>query len=240
MNLDWERWAPKFWIFTDHPQYFPHQLLDGVEKAIEIQTVDVRPFLAEAVLPPSGVPGRWACMSMFNPNLHDPLGGEPLLYTDVDNAIIGNLTPLVEEAIDQEFSCHRDWGNAMEWNWLASGFLGIRPGGTVANFIWQYFREEGPRYTEFLFQGLLQRAIEANNLESRAHKVPDPMVASYKRLTGMMPAHGAGQVGTWDEAIILCFHGKPKPDEVIAGRMEGWERGAKNWTGDLKAVPAVV
>lgn len=230
-NLDGERYQPRLFVFTDRPDDFSTTILWKVGcDAMEIMSIDVRPFMKRPC-PPTGVKGRWACVAMFDPDLASMLGGEPLIYTDVDNVVLGNLTPLIESARGAEFSAHRDWGNSKSWNYLASGFLGIRPGGEMANAVWDYYHAHGREYTEFLFQGLVQKALEHAGLDKQVNFVPDEWVASYKRLTGMMNAHGAGKVGTWDEAIILCFHGNPKPDEVIGKKMPEWERVSRNWAG---------
>lgn len=204
----------RFTVFTDRPSlYRDHDY------------VDVSLFMSRGV-PGGSVRGRWGRTMIFSPSMEYELPCEPHLYIDVDNVILSDLGPLLEQIKGHEFSAHRPF---MRDDGLAAGVLGITPGSDSSAAIWDYYHARKDDYREALTQNLYQYALEEAGLYDKVSWLSRKQVASYKWLAGINTPTPEW-LGTWDEAIVLCLHGHPKPPDIISGKLPEWERVKENWS----------
>lgn len=214
----------RFLLFTDRPELY--QGRDNFE------TFDVSGFL-QRYAPPDRA-GWWGCMSIFDPTVP----ADCLIYTDVDNVIVGDLEPLIEDIRPYDFSAHREWG--ANWTEMAKGMLAFQVGGISARAIWERWTDPAARRrigaaSRGQDQAFIQLALQDAGITW--HYVPDEWIASYKLLTRQSCYRSdvlarrplRAREGTWEQAKILCMHGRPKARDVVRDRLPGWQHIVRAW-----------
>jgi len=207
---------PRLTVFTDHVHEYPH-----------LKTVDVTAFMGKGV-PKNSVAGRWGRMMIFCPELPHIGVEEPFVYIDVDNIVLRDPQEIVNSCYRAEFSAHHPWRQSAKTNDLAASVMGVTPGSETSAAIWDYYWRHRHDYKEFLTQNLYQYALEEAGLYGRVNWISRKQVASYKWMVGINKPTPQW-LGTLEEAIVLCFHGKPDPPDVIARRMPLWETVKEEW-----------
>ena len=213
-NIPWE--YPRLTLVTDQPGGYP-----------TYATIDARNFMEDGV-PPHTHPGRWGRTMIFSPTAAKVLPNEPHLYVDIDNVILSDLTPLLEQIQGHEFSAHRPWRESVAATGLAASVMGVTPGSEASAAIWDYYWRNKDTYREQLTQNLYRYALEEAGLYDKVNWLSRKQVASYKWLAGLSRPTPAW-LGTEEEAIVLCCHGTPKPPEIIDQKLPGWETVKEAW-----------
>lgn len=165
-------------------------------------------------------PAKIGKLELFNPQRFK--GVNAVLYIDVDNVILRDLTPLWEFNKDADIIFHRPWDNKR--GRLAAGVMRFRPRGGPAMAIWRYAQKLGkPRHWPG-DQAFMEAAFED---VQDLHFFPNWWIGSYKWITGQ---DAQGKVaGTWDETIVLCCHGEMNPSDIIEKKLPGWEIVKEAW-----------
>ena len=151
-------------------------------------------------------PGWWSKMEMFATSL-----GYPVIYFDLDTTIVGDLTPLIDEAQNTRLGILEDFyrgagtmqSSAMTWN--LSGFT---------TRLFRAFSRDPEQYMAKFKTGGDQAFLEAvlhKEYVPRFQKILPGAFISYK-------ANNVAESGVPDGAIAVIFHGKPRP----------WDPGVKN------------
>ena len=166
----------------------------------------------DIITPPQVLEGWWNKLYLFS----DFMPAGPLLYLDLDQVILGNLTEIVQECLKHAFSCYADHIEWLDCK-FGSAFMTFQAG--AHRDIYERFQQERPDRQEFpggdqvwVYQtGLLPEVFYFNEQWPNA-------VKSYKfdiLPTGKPPA---------PEVKIANFHGLPKPVNVAGVR---WVK--ENW-----------
>jgi uncharacterized Rossmann fold enzyme len=199
-----------------YPIEYVHKLHDGIcrhlgEEQAHFCLTDDPESLPDGVTPipaPSGLPGWWAKIALFSPDMPWAEGDE-VLYMDLDVCVTGRLEGLPHGII-------KDW----HWPTYNSSVMRWRHG--EHRDIWSRFTPDVmTRPTESL-KGLLPKGqINGGDQEwisqvSAWDTFPPDMFVSYRNATAWPP----------DGCKAVVFHGQPKPDEVTEGWVPGvWKVG---------------
>lgn len=148
----------------------------------------------------SDLRGWWAKLELFKQS-------GPVLYLDLDTAVVGNCDALLEAVKGQEFVILRDFyrGN---YNKKAMG-SGLMYWEGDMSYIWRIARETNPMREAPCDQTWLEKVVK------RAAYFQDftKGVLSYKADV----LNGAD----WRNAEVVCFHGTPRPWQQK--EIPGWQ-----------------
>jgi uncharacterized Rossmann fold enzyme len=160
-----------------------------------------------------GLNGWWNKLYLFAPGLFDE--GDHILYFDLDTLITGRLDEIA--SYTGEFAILRDLlhGEQGVYNKWQSAVMSWRAG--FGSHLWQRFDEQG--FPDI--SGGDQAWIERNqdNADILQDLYPG-LFSSYKK---------SGRKHPKTESVV-CFHGRPRPHEVIDGwvpevwKIGGWSR----------------
>jgi len=196
----------------------------GLHPEIEVLDLPVEPFQDEmaAALAVANRQGAMRKVSLFRPGLIGDLDG-PLLGFDLDVVITGSLDPLLDFAPGKVIMRH-DWvearrgratghGSVFRFDPARHGWLyetlAADPAGQVAKA-----RGSEQRYTSTLAQARGAFAY-----------IPGEWVASFKHdCLGLPPVNWLRAPRLPAEARVVCFHGRPKMPEAVAGYRGSWLR----------------
>ena len=192
---------------------------EGIHKDIEILDLACEPYEArmEIALAKAPVRGRLKKISLFRPDLVPDHEG-PLLVLDLDLVIVGDIAPIMIHAPGKVLM-RKEW-NAKPWQ------LGH---GSVERF--------DPSLHGYLYTDMLEdtegsvalgRGSEQNYTSLNAERhgdfaaIPSEWVVSFKRdCRPVRPLNLLLSPRLPREAIIVCFHGRPKMDEAVMGYSAG-------------------
>jgi len=156
---------------------------------------------------PKGLNGWWNKLYLFKAELFPK--GDRILYFDLDTLITGRLDEIA--AYDGEFAILRDFYRQDGWQ---SSVMAWRAG--FGSHLWDLFEEQ--KYPDV--QGGDQAWIEQHQDQADILQDSFPgLFVSYK------------VSGINNKASVVCFHGKPRPHEVIDGlvpkiwKVGGYTRG---------------
>lgn len=164
--------------------------------------------------------GMWPKLALFSTGVFP--AGAKVLYTDADNAIVGDIAGFFDIETGGGFHVVRDWKTYHE-RWFPFLFKVQRGANTSAflfeagsqTHIWARFLEDPTK--AFEMHGLEQRFVteHARGLTW----LPDGWVESFKKCTAPLPpvsyfspcrpGHGCR---------IVAFHGRPKIEELLVRR----------------------
>lgn len=154
---------------------------------------------------PADLPGWWSKLALFRPGLFPD--GDRVLFLDLDTLITGRLDEIA--AYDGPFAILRDFFRP---DGLQSAVMAWRAGDCTE--IWAGFEAAGYPMDD---PGGDQVWVERTQLQSAVRlqdQFPGAFV-SYKQITGPP-----------EKASVVCFHGRPRPHEVIDGWVpEVWKIG---------------
>lgn len=179
-------------------------------------------------------PTWWAKMELFNPE--GTLGAEDLLYFDLDTVLVGSLKPIVDAVwreqepgiftpLDSMVALSDFYHEQDGRDLLASGMMWI-PASIKAR-VWEVWMSGWQRHLnksrgvgQVGDQGFLNEVVGTDAL--RWQKVCPDKVLSYKcHVAGPTDVgyHGARSKGDGSiplDTEVVCFHGKPRPWELIS------------------------
>ena len=168
-------------------------------------------------------PSWWAKMELFDPR--GPFGYEDLFYLDVDTLVLRDLAPLIEAAskVDDLVMLSDFYHGQFHPRRLASGVMWIP--ASAKERIWRYWIQEPQEHMrktrvfgEHGDQGVIAAAA-SDGVKTWKELTPGSIM-SYKRdfATPSMPGYslrrsrGNGAISR--EAVLMCFHGNPRPWNV--------------------------
>lgn len=196
----------------------------GLHPDIEVLALPEEPFQAEmeAALAVANRQGAMRKVSLFRPGVIPDLAG-PVLGFDLDVVITGDLQPLVDHAPGQVVM-RRDWREARKG----------RPTGHGSVFRFDPARH-GYLYDDFARapgeEVARARGSEQRYTSSKAQargdfaSLPEAWVASFKYECCPAWPRNLWQLPLCPEgARVICFHGRPKLDDAVAGYRH-WRRG---------------
>lgn len=163
-------------------------------------------------LPPEIPNGWWGKLMLFSPWM--PAGD--ILYLDLDQIILGDITEIVQECLEHPLSCYSDHISWMDCK-FGSAFMTFKSGSLPE--IWELFLKERPDKADY--PGGDQVWLEKSGFLPKVfylnERWPDA-VKSYKWdviPTGKPPSK---------ETKIVNFHGRPKMADVrgIPWIKENW------------------
>lgn len=158
----------------------------------------------------------WGLSGFFNKlRLFDPeVGGStPFLFLDITMVILRSLQPLLDE------SCRGDASliAVADWNYpvVNSSVMWIRPDAHTRR-VWEAW-QAGERFHGHIpgDQNFIDAVFKSHGPEALAYWSKD-LVASYKELRKIARTHPGRAQEALARAVILKFHGHPKPHEVLA------------------------
>lgn len=139
-------------------------------------------------------------MELFRPGLFEK--GDPVLYFDLDTVITRNIEHL-EGSIDCDLILLRDFYRPQTH--MATGMMGWTAG--EFDYLYHLFK---PKAEEWMGrfrsdQEFIQQVVDPKGIRYWQDEYPGQVV-SYK-------VHAEN--GLPSQAHVVCFHGKPRPSEVI-------------------------
>lgn len=147
------------------------------------------------------------------------LGGQRVLYFDLDTLAVGNLDSFFELPKDDEFYIIKDWdhrngriGQASCYSWVV-GTLGYIK-SYFEEFYDEVYRNFGTASQEYLSYKVIEKYGKLNFWPEpwcrsfKLHCLPNPLIPLVRRFR--MAKIPAG-------ARIICFHGRPKADDAMKG-----------------------
>jgi hypothetical protein len=156
-----------------------------------------------------GLPGYFNKLRLFD---REVTGETPFLFLDITLVIRAPMAPLLAfgEQLEASLVAVADWNYPI----VNSSVLRVRPDDHTQR-VWDDWAR-GERYHGHIpgDQNYIDAVFRANAPEQLAFW-PEGMVASYKGLRKQAARDAAGAAAALEEAVILKFHGQPKPHEVL-------------------------
>lgn len=173
----------------------PHKILDNIPEDLdELLVLPLR----------HSWPGWWSKMEMFR-----TLPGVPAIFMDLDTSIVADLAPVIEAAKRHKFIILEDFyrgagtmqSSVMSW-----------ADNTFASRLYASFKTKAAAYMDRFSsdQTFIEAALEGQPVARWQDILPGAFV-SYK-------ADNIAENGLPEGAIVVIFHGKPRP----------WDHGVKN------------
>lgn len=187
----------------------------GIDPAVEILPLPEEPYFAamENALRNARVRGRLRKVSMFRPDLIPDLEG-PLLVLDLDVVVIGDLADLADYA-PGKVAMRREW-KARPWQLGHGSVEKIEPASH--RYLYEDMLKD-PEGSVLLGGGSEQNYTSLNAARHNDFvPFPDEWIASFKYdcrpprpLNLILPPRKP------PFAKVVCFHGRPKMSEAVAG-----------------------
>jgi len=188
----------------------------GIDAGIEVHPLPMEPFEADivAAMQRKGRRGAWRKISLFRPGLVGMSG--QVLGFDLDVVITGSLDDIVDHAPDKVVM-RREW--RYEWRGLDGGH------GSVFSFkpeLHPYLYEEfaaDPAGSVERHRGSEQYFTSMTALRhGQLTYLPGALVCSFKRDSMYPPPLNYFLPPRLPlDCRVMCFHGKPKMDDLIVG-----------------------
>ncbi|HEX2949536.1 MAG TPA: hypothetical protein VHV83_08225 [Armatimonadota bacterium] len=180
-----------FTCVTDHP----YEITPGIE------TIDSSSW---------GTTGWFTKLRLFDA---DATPYDSMLYLDVSLVIKKPLRPLIEFATAQ----HKDFVGLRDWHYdcINSCIMWIKKSPTTQT-VWDTYAS-GKTYNTILHgdQDYIDAVIRDKHLEEHVAYFPQQFIASYKKLLRTHRYTPDEEERMLHEAIIVKFHGHPKPHELL-------------------------
>jgi hypothetical protein len=209
----------------------------GIDRGVECLPLPEEPFAArmERALETAQKRGRLKKISLFRPGLIPDLKG-PLLVFDLDVAIVGPVDDLWTHA-PGKVCMRREWRGSSRAPSLGHGSV-ERFDPALHGYLYEFMARE-PEAAVALGGGSEQTYTSASAARAGDFApYPDAWIASFKYdCRPMRPWNLVLPPRLPEKARVVCFHGRPKMDEAVAGyraglsstRPCGWLRDA--WIG---------
>ena len=207
------RLALRFFCMTDDRR--------GLDPGIEVLPLPDEPFAArmEAALASAPKQGRLKKISLFRPALIADLSG-PLMVFDLDVAIVGPVDDLLTHA-PGKICMRREWRGSSRAPSLGHGSV-ERFDPKLHPYLYDFMARD-PEAAVALGGGSEQTYTSASAARAGDFApYPDAWIASFK--------YDCRPARPWnlfmaprlpEGARVVCFHGRPKMDEAVAGYRAG-------------------
>lgn len=176
---------------------------------------DVSPEIAQRRIEGWGLEGWWTKLKLFDRSV---LPGE-FLFFDLDTIIIRDLSPLIQFARDHS-GAHMVTLRDFTYGTLASAIMWVRP-SELTEGIWNAYAT-GERFEELQRlqrsigdQDFIWQYIKTRSLEDFVTFFPETWFLSYKHLRRLHASNRQACREKLNQALILCFHGEPRPHQVV-------------------------
>ncbi|MDR2778191.1 MAG: hypothetical protein LBB13_01670 [Rickettsiales bacterium] len=147
------------------------------------------------------------------------LEGQRVLYFDLDTVVVDNIDSFFELPKNDEFYIIEDWshrnglvGQASCYSWVVGTVGHVK--SYFEEFYGEVYRTFGTASQEYLSSKIMEKYGKLNfwpRLWCRSfkfHCLPNPLIPLARRLkVAQIPANSK----------IICFHGRPKPDDALKG-----------------------
>lgn len=216
----------RFLCMTEHA--------DGIHPDIEILPLPVEPFhdAMNAVLAVANRQGAMRKVSLFRPGLIPNLDG-PLLGLDLDVVITGALDPLLDRNPGKVLM-RADWVEARRGRKTGHGSV-FRFDPAVHGWLYDTFAADPTGQVEKA-RGSEQRYTSTLAQEKGAFAyIPREQVVSFKHDCLRLPPMNYIEAPKLPPgACVVCFHGRPKMPEAVAGYRGSWLRWSRpcDWLKD--------
>ena len=191
----------------------------GIHDAVEILKLPVEPYepALKSALAKAAIQGRLKKVSLFRRGLVPHHSG-PLLILDLDVVVVGDLVPLLHFA-PGKVAMRAEW-NASSWQ------LGHGSVERIDPDVHGYLYDDMVKDPEGCVR--LGNGSEQNYTSLSAHRhghyqsFPDEWIVSFKRdCRPMRPFNLILPPALPKGAKVVCFHGKPKMSDAVAGYKAG-------------------
>lgn len=201
-------------------------LPDGMEGTFEVFTDDLTATYADGITVrelPGHLLGWFNKLYLFQPGVFAP--GDKIVYLDLDTLITGRLDEIV--AYEGESPILRDFYRP---DGMQSSVMMWRVADQPSRGVWGWYEEQGcPSDVPGGDQAVIEQFCAERGINPpRLQDIFPGLFASYKadNLAKNPPA----------KASVVCFHGKPRPHEVLTGWVpEVWKIGGMS-RADLDVV----
>ena len=199
----------------------------GIDKDVEIIDLPDEPFAAQMETAMLSAPkqGRLKKISLFRPDLISDLAG-PLLVLDLDVAVVGPVEDLLHHA-PGKVCMRREWRRSSRAPSLGHGSV-ERFDPHVHTYLYEFMARDPAAAVAF---GCGSEQTYTSASAERAGDFaafPDDWIVSFKY--DCRPRRPLNLVQTPylpKGARFVCFHGRPKMDEAIAGYQAGLLRSTR-------------
>lgn len=146
-----------------------------------------------------GWPGWWSKLEMFR------LEG-PVLYLDLDTAIVGGLSDIASQATKPEFTALRDFYSEA---WVASGLMAWNIG---LRHLYETFAVDPDKFVSKYHTRGDQAFImdHAKNIVRWQDRLPGQVVSYKAHVRTRQNARESGNGDIPSDARVVCLHGIPK------------------------------
>ncbi|MFC3087822.1 glycosyl transferase [Tabrizicola soli] len=210
----------------------------GIDRTVEILPLPDEPFATrmEAAMANAPKQGRLKKISLFRPDLITDLDG-PLMVFDLDVAVVGPVDELRDFA-PGKVCMRREWRHSGRAPSLGHGSV-ERFDPRLHGYLYEFMARD-PEAAVGLGGGSEQTYTSASAARAGDFQpFPDDWIVSYKYdCRPARPLNLFRQPHLPANARVVCFHGRPKMDEAVAGYRAGlsstrpcdWLRDA--WMGE--------
>jgi hypothetical protein len=206
----------RFFCMTEHAQ--------GIHPDVQILPLPVEPFHDEmnAALAVANRQGAMRKVSLFRPGLIPDLDG-PLLGFDLDVVITGSLDPLLSQDVGKVIM-RADWVEARRGRKTGHGSV-FRFDPALHGWLYDTLAAD-PRGQVEKARGSEQRYTSTLAQEKGAFAyIPGDLVVSFKHDCLRLPPMNYVEAPKLPAgASVVCFHGRPKMPEAVAGYHGSWLR----------------
>jgi hypothetical protein len=184
----------------------PHRLVCWTD---EIRPGRFHPAIEVRDLSSWGLAGFFNKLRLFDPDVG---GADPFLFLDLTMVVRKSLVPLIEQGRSSEASLIA----VQDWNYpiVNSSVMWLRPDANT-RAVWDAWTR-GERFHGHIpgDQNFIDAVFKSYSPDALAFW-PAPMVASYKALRKIARRAPGVALRSLESAVILKFHGHPKPHEVL-------------------------
>lgn len=223
----------RFLCLTDDPR--------GIGPGVEILPLTDEPFTPRMneALKTSPKRGRLKKISLFRPNLVPDLDG-PLLVFDLDTAIVGPVDDLRDFA-PGKICMRREWGTSSRAPSLGHGSV-ERFDPRLHSYLYDFMAEEPEAAVAFGYGSEQSYTSRLADQHKDLAFYPDDWVVSFKYdCRPPRPLNLLLEPRLPPGARVVCFHGRPKMDEAVAGYHAGFLKSTRPcrwleraWIGDTR------
>lgn len=195
------------------PQCVPLLITDSPDKLPNgVDHIDCRPFVQEF-----GVSAWWPSFLAYHPQMC----ALNMLMTGLDQVLLEPVDVFLNP-LPSLMTYGRSWGwnNREDFGPYHNAMAYLPAWAPGREEVWKRWAETCHKAFTEQFDEARLNAILAELDERLIETWPDRLVASYKCAVGSAPCKY--QDPGFHGIAALCFHGYPKPHDVINNRMEGW------------------
>lgn len=199
--------CPPLLILTDRPKEVDAHLIERGCNCADI--IDIGPSLRD-----KSAAGWWAKLELFR---HRNLR---LVNTDIDIVVLRDLNPLLARSIDAELVMIRDWiGYGGEFS---SNILSVDTRTAFAQTVTELWDKMPAQVmtTPGGDQAFINQTLAQTDGKVKPVAIPDGWCGSWRwrrdaEEYSKIKPHIKADTGSLEDSYIMCFHGHPKPHQVV-------------------------